>query len=126
MDASGTHPLSKFANPFFGEADLMPDDRFPAFLDPSCGELHFRDGIVLLTPQLCRLLRMLAAADGEVVPADAVLPLMRGYAASPEAEARRRAMLRRLRQRLAPTGLTVELRNGSGFRLHGEVRIRTL
>jgi DNA-binding response OmpR family regulator len=104
----------------------MPHDRFPAFLDPSCGELHYHDGIVPLTPQLCRLLQMLAVADGEVVTPDQVQPLMRGYAASTQAEARRRAMLHRLRQRLAPTGLTVELQNGSGFRLHGEVRIRTI
>jgi DNA-binding response OmpR family regulator len=104
----------------------MPDDRLPAFLDPSCGELHYRDGIVPLTPQLCRLLQMLASAGGEVVTPDQVQPLMRGYAASTEAEVRRRAMLHRLRQRLAPTGLTVELRSGSGFRLHGEVRIRTI
>jgi len=35
-------------------------------------------------------------------------------------------MLRRLRSRIEPTGLSVETCKGFGYRLHGEVRVRTL
>lgn len=99
---------------------------FPTFLDPSSGELHYRDGIIRLPVQLNRFLLMLAEAAGDVVSPDAMQPLLRGYAAHSEAESRRRQMLRRLRSRIEPAGLSVETCKGFGYRLHGEVRVRTV
>lgn len=101
-------------------------DCFPTLLDPSSGELHYRDGVIRLPVQLNRFLLMLAEAAGDVVSADDMQPLLRGYAAHTEAEARRRQLLRRLRTRLEPTGLSVETCKGFGYRLHGEVRVRTV
>jgi hypothetical protein len=69
------------------------------------------------------MLQVLAPAGEEVVTPDHVQLSMRGYAASTEADVRRRTTLHRIGQRVAPTGLNVEVRNGSGFRMHGEVRI---
>ena len=107
-------------------ASQRANDSQPTFLDPSSGELHYRDGIIRLPVQLNRFLLMLAAAAGEVVSPDEMEPLLRGYAAHTEAESRRRQMLRRLRSRIEPTGLSVETCKGFGYRLHGEVRVRTL
>jgi DNA-binding response OmpR family regulator len=101
-------------------------DSFPAFLDPSSGELHYHDGIIRLPVQLNRFLLMLAAAGGEIVSPEAMQPLFRGYAAHTEVEARRRQMLRRLRSRIEPAGLAVETCNGFGYRLRGEVRVKTV
>jgi DNA-binding response OmpR family regulator len=104
----------------------LAGDDFPAFLDPSSGELHYRDGIIRLPVQLNRFLLRLAAAEGEIVSAEATQPLFRGFAAHTEVEARRRQMLRRLRSRIGPAGLSVETCNGFGYRLRGEVRVRTV
>ncbi len=99
---------------------------FPAFLDPSSGELHYQDGIIRLPVQLNGFLLMLVTAGGKIVSREATQPLLRGYAAGTEAEDRRRQMLRRLRSRIQPAGLSVETCNGLGYRLCGEVRLRVV
>jgi DNA-binding winged helix-turn-helix (wHTH) protein len=104
----------------------IADNLFPTILDPSSGELHYREGIIRLPVQLNRFLLMLAEAAGEVVSPAEMQPLLRGYAPHTEAEARRRQLLRRLRSRIGPAGLSVETCKGFGYRLHGEVRVRTV